>query len=159
MVDRSQMRASDADRERVADMLRDAHTEGRLTQDELLERVGTVYESRTFADLDRLIYDLPVVRRPPSSLVRRPPGTEAAPMADVRRGFRRFVRVVLTTAWWIWAFAVAVNTTVWVVLGLTEGAMPYPWPLWVAGPWGIVLVTLEVLFRRSEPTSMVHQRR
>ena len=150
MVDRSQMRASDADRERVADMLRDAHTEGRLTQEELLDRIEIVYGSRTFTDLDGLIHDLPVVRRPPSALTRRAPGTQAAPADQARRGFQRVVRGTLTTFWWIWAFAVAVNTTVWLVLGVSEGAAPYPWPLWVAGPWGIVLVTLEALYRRWE---------
>lgn len=153
MAERSRMRAADADRERVADILRDAHAEGRLTQDELLERVDATYSSRTFADLDRLITDLPVVRRPPSAVARRPPGTEPVPAVDVRRGFRRFVRGVLTTFWWLWAFAVALNTTIWIVLGVAEGSTPYPWPLWVAGPWGVMLIAAEIMFRRSEASS------
>lgn len=154
MVDRSQTRAADADRERVADILRDAHAEGRLSQDELLERIDATYSSRTFADLDHLIYDLPVVRRPPSALAKRPPGTEAAPVVDVRGGVRRFVRGTLTTFWWIYGFTVALCTTIWLITAVTGSSEGFPWPLWVAGPWGIVLGLLELLlFRRSEPAT------
>lgn len=145
------MRAADEDRERVAEILRDAHTEGRLSQDELLERMEATYASRTFADLDGLIGDLPVVRRPPSAVAKRAPGTEPATI-NVRGGIRRAARATLTALWWAYAFAVALNTTIWLVIGLAEGALPYPWPLWVAGPWGVVLLAAEILFRRSQPT-------
>lgn len=147
------MRAADTDRERVAEILRDAHTEGRLSQDELLERVDSVYTSRTFADLDRLIYDLPVVRRPPSPVARRAPGTDPAPVVDVRGRMRRFARAALTTAWWVWGFAVSLNTVIWVVLGITERQLPYPWPLWVALPWALVLAAAELLYRRAVPAA------
>ena len=59
MVDRPEMRASDADRDRIAAVLRDAHADGRLAQDELLERLGSTYEARTYGELDQLIADLP----------------------------------------------------------------------------------------------------
>jgi hypothetical protein len=54
------MRASDADRERAADVLRAGFTEGRLSQEEYSDRVGRVQVSRTYGDLAGLVYDLPV---------------------------------------------------------------------------------------------------
>jgi len=62
--------ASDAERERVAVLLRDAAGEGRLTLEELSERLGSVYESRTSTDLEAVTRDLPDPR-PPSSAPQR----------------------------------------------------------------------------------------
>jgi len=55
-----ELRASDADRERHAEVLRKAAGEGRLTMDELDERLTTVYESRTHSELQRLVADVVV---------------------------------------------------------------------------------------------------
>lgn len=55
----SELRASDADRERVAEVLRQAAAEGRLDLNELDERLGLVYAARTYADLAPLTRDLP----------------------------------------------------------------------------------------------------
>jgi hypothetical protein len=57
--DPRQLRASDADRERVAEVLRSAATEGRLGLDELEERLGEVYAARTYAELEPVTRDLP----------------------------------------------------------------------------------------------------
>src|SRR5262252_7044596 len=53
------MRASDADRERVAEILRTAAAEGRLGLDELDERLAHVYSARTYAELEPVTADLP----------------------------------------------------------------------------------------------------
>jgi uncharacterized protein DUF1707 len=53
-----QLRASDADREHTAEILRRAAGEGRLTMEELDERLDSVYESRTHGELERLIADV-----------------------------------------------------------------------------------------------------
>ena len=53
------LRVSDADREQVAERLRDAAGEGRLTVEELDERVEAAYNARTGADLAPLTADLP----------------------------------------------------------------------------------------------------
>ena len=55
-----EMRASDADRDRVMDVLRNATAEGRLTADELQERLEAALTARTFGDLAALTEDLPV---------------------------------------------------------------------------------------------------
>jgi Domain of unknown function (DUF1707)/Cell wall-active antibiotics response 4TMS YvqF len=52
------LRASDADRERVADQLRQASAEGRLTVDELDERLNDCYAAKTVPELARLTIDI-----------------------------------------------------------------------------------------------------
>jgi Flp pilus assembly protein TadB len=53
------MLASDADRDRVADRLRQAATEGRILAQELEERVSRALRARTYGELDELVADLP----------------------------------------------------------------------------------------------------
>ena len=55
----AQIRACDADRERVVASLRDHFAEGRLTRAELDERLTVALSARTAADLRRLVADLP----------------------------------------------------------------------------------------------------
>jgi hypothetical protein len=54
-----EMRASDADRDRVIDVLRAAAGEGRLTADEFEERTQAVLSARTFGELAAFTADLP----------------------------------------------------------------------------------------------------
>ena len=52
------LRASDADRESVAERLRVASVEGRIDAEELEQRLADVYAARWVADLDRLVADV-----------------------------------------------------------------------------------------------------
>jgi hypothetical protein len=58
-ADPGRMRASDADRDRIADQLREALAEGRLTPDEHAERLDAVYQAKTYAELAPIVADLP----------------------------------------------------------------------------------------------------
>ncbi|PSL54590.1 cell wall-active antibiotic response 4TMS protein YvqF [Saccharothrix carnea] len=60
MPDPRQMRASDADREKVAQVLQQAHGEGRLDLHELDERLAAVYAAKTYGELVPLTADLGV---------------------------------------------------------------------------------------------------
>jgi hypothetical protein len=60
MSDLSRLRVADADREQLIDELREHAGAGRLTSEELEERVGRAYGAFTRADLDALRADLPV---------------------------------------------------------------------------------------------------
>jgi hypothetical protein len=71
VADALRMRASDADREKVASILRDAYVEGRLTAVEHEERLAEVYRAMTYGELIPVMRDLPV-----------PPGTLAVPTAN-----------------------------------------------------------------------------
>jgi DUF1707 SHOCT-like domain len=62
MARRSTLRASDHDREQVADRLRHAAGEGRLLTEELEERLGAVFSARTYGELDHVVSDLPAPR-------------------------------------------------------------------------------------------------
>ncbi|WP_043182056.1 DUF1707 domain-containing protein [Streptomyces sp. NRRL F-5123] len=53
------LRASDADRDRVADILREALAEGRLDSAEHSERLDHVYAAKTMGELEPLVADLP----------------------------------------------------------------------------------------------------
>ena len=53
------LRAADADRDAVAETLREQHLAGRLDTDELQERIERCYAAKSYADLDALIADLP----------------------------------------------------------------------------------------------------
>jgi hypothetical protein len=61
------------DREQVADVLRQAAGEGRLTMEELEQRITAVYSAKTYAELEPLIRDLPAPGRAP-----QPPSASAA---------------------------------------------------------------------------------
>ena len=71
LAEAMRMRASDADREKVASVLRDAYVEGRLTAVEHEERLAAVYQATTYGELIPVMRDLPV-----------PPGTLAVPTAN-----------------------------------------------------------------------------
>ncbi|MFC5722814.1 DUF1707 domain-containing protein [Streptomyces gamaensis] len=55
-----EMRASDAERERIAETLREAVAEGRLTMEEFEQRLDAAYKARTHGELQPLVRDLPV---------------------------------------------------------------------------------------------------
>lgn len=58
-ADRRSLRASDADRQRVADLLHRAASEGRLSLDELSERLDEAYQAKTYGDLEPVLRELP----------------------------------------------------------------------------------------------------
>ncbi|MEU6355245.1 DUF1707 domain-containing protein [Streptomyces sp. NPDC047072] len=65
-----ELRASDADRERVAEVLRDALAEGRLDMEEFEERLDATYKARTYGELTPITRDLPAAPR--VDMVKRP---------------------------------------------------------------------------------------
>jgi hypothetical protein len=153
MDDRQKMRASDADRQEVIERLRAALDEGRLTMDEYLERMGLASEAVTYGDLAPLYADLPESASP---VARRDAGESvpAAPRAAGPALQGRFGRLPasLRAAWRVWLVAVSVNVVIWVLVSATNRQLTYPWPVWVAGPWGAVLLALSAgASRRTQP--------
>jgi len=155
MDDRQAMRASDRDRQEVVDLLRGAVTDGRLRMDEYVDRMERAYQAVTCGDLIPLHADLP------ASGPGRPSGTAPTPVAArpaVARtgclisGVFAGLPAVLKVLWTIWLTAVSVNLVVWVLVSITTGHLAYPWPLWVAGPYGAVLFAVSAAvtaFRRG----------
>lgn len=124
---RDDLRASDADRQAVVERLRRAHEEGRLDLSEFDERIRRAYAARTYAELDRLTGDVPA---DPAD-VRLPAISEPAHLGRRRR---------LSPAVSTWLLASLVNFVIWAIVSITTMHMAYPWWIWVAGPWGAVLV-------------------
>ncbi len=161
MDDRLSMRASDEDRQEVLDRLRAALAEGRLKMDEYLERMGQASEAVTYGDLKPLYADLPesaaVARREPPAPSRAQPPPQASPRPGpvARRGFAG-LPTPLRVLWTIWAAVVAVNLVIWGLVSATTAQLIYPWPLWVAGPWGVILLVVSVAVsqarRSGEPS-------
>ncbi len=111
MASHSSLRASDADREAVAERLRHAAVEGRLEPDELEERLHAALRARTYGDLRRLHSDLPAK---PMAWERG--RAEVMPAARIALAVAMRVAVALavvivvlvvaavTAAWWVlWA--------------------------------------------------------
>ncbi|MER6223603.1 DUF1707 SHOCT-like domain-containing protein [Streptomyces sp. 900105755] len=66
--DAPELRASDADRERVAEVLRDALAEGRLDMEEFEERLEATYQARTYGELTPITRDLPAATASPAAV-------------------------------------------------------------------------------------------
>src|SRR5215467_13238088 len=78
MASDPKMRASDADRDRTAALLREHHAAGRLTAEEFGERLDKTYVAKTLGELDQLLADLPAIdlyELPDASLRRSRRGT------------------------------------------------------------------------------------
>ncbi len=139
------IRASDDDRERAVALLSEHHAAGRLTAEEFNERMDKAYAAKTLGDLDELMSDLPAIdlyRLPDASLPphyrRQIPGhgfhMEAAGGAAIARPHGRF-SPAWTAAWSSWFTVTMVCFVIW---GLSGAG--YLWPLWIAGPWGAVML-------------------
>jgi hypothetical protein len=103
------IRTSDADRERVAARLREHYAEGRLSSEELDERISAALTAKTFGDLRHIMADLPDPAPVP------PPAGQAPPWA-MRHGavLRRGPRI-LPLAVFILIAALVIPGAGWVV--------------------------------------------
>ena len=113
-------RVGDADRNRTADLLKEAHAAGYLTLEEVDERLGAALAARTRGELDRLVADLPPEWRAGQEPARRP----ATPPAPRRPAFP-------PEAAWLVPLLVVVAALV-VLAVVTRGYFFFPWPLlWI----------------------------
>jgi hypothetical protein len=144
---RPDLRASDAERERVAVFLRDQAAEGRLDADELDERVGKAYAAKTVRELQALMADLPRAPfagpRPQRARHHAPAPRRGMPPAVVPLGILAFL--ALGGPGIMWA-VVAVGTALAVtglVLALVLGA--------VLSPFLIIAAIVILALRRRRP--------
>ncbi|WP_327144775.1 DUF1707 SHOCT-like domain-containing protein [Nocardia sp. NBC_01327] len=115
-------RASDAERAQVADALGRHMAEGRLDVTEYNERLGRVYGTATIEDLRPLLSDLPPLTIKPAA-----PHTARIPIWQRIEGSA-------------WLGVSVLCLFIWAAISFGTGEFTYPWPLWVIGPWGAVLV-------------------
>jgi hypothetical protein len=109
-------RVGDADRNRTADLLKEAHAAGYLTLEETDERLGTALAARTRGELDRLVADLP-----PEWRASQQPAPPAARAPRQRPAFP-------PEAVWLVPLLVVVAGLLTLAV-LTRGLFFFPWPL------------------------------
>ncbi|HEY1180053.1 MAG TPA: DUF1707 domain-containing protein [Phytomonospora sp.] len=146
-----QMRASDGDRQRIADRLRLATDEGRLSLGEYDERLDRAFKAQTYADLNALVADLPA-----------PAGEEKSRVVPVeasrdvrwdwrrdRRERRRRGRRGLRSGWGGWLGFSVFLTGIWFVSrlsdisekGWAEGVSGHGfWPMWPIAGIGLLML-------------------
>ena len=117
--------ASDGDREQVAERLRAASAEGRLTAEELEERLERAFSARTAGELEPLVADLPAAERAPAPARRRRRG----PDRDHLRAY------------------IAVNLLLVAIWALTGAG--YFWPIWPILGWGLFVLPDAMRVRRA----------
>jgi uncharacterized protein DUF1707 len=127
------LRAADNDRQAVVEYLSRAKAEGRLDLAEFDDRVQRAWAAQTYADLAVLTADLPSDRelptwQPPVEVYQQP-----VHQPEPARSAGLFVRA--------WVAASMVNFVIWVLVCVTSFELVYPWWIWVAGPWGALVLT------------------
>jgi hypothetical protein len=124
----------------VVDRLRGGLEDGRLTMGEFDDRMARAYQAVTYGDLTPLCADLPAAAPKAGPQTARPAmaGPGRAPGPGVLAGLPATLRVL----WTVWLTAVSVNVVVWALVSGTMARLAYPWPLWVAGPYGAALFAL-----------------
>ncbi|GAA5057017.1 DUF1707 SHOCT-like domain-containing protein [Nocardia callitridis] len=121
-------RASDAEREEVARTLTRHMADGRLDLAEYDQRVAQVYAAVTRGDLARVQSDLPTV-----TMLSKERGP--APRST-RSRFPIWQRIEGSA----WLGVSVLVLVIWGAISLGVGEFTYPWPVWVIGPWGAVLL-------------------
>jgi Flp pilus assembly protein TadB len=106
---RGAIRASDSEREQVADRLRNAAAEGRLLAEELEQRLTRALRARTVGELDALVDDLPARRARPRKRELTPVrvaaltiGVSVAAVAAIV--LAALVLAGLAAGWFVWLF-------------------------------------------------------
>jgi hypothetical protein len=123
--DSGAMRASDADREAIAQRLRAALDEGRLTIVEYDERLQQAYASTTFGQLEPLVADLPAP-------------TPAKPSPEVAKRERQKRKMV--KEWRDWASVTFILVAIWLVTSIASGGPHFFWPMIPMGIWAAINV-------------------
>jgi len=129
------VRASDAERERVAKMVGDAAGEGRLTLDEAEERLARIYAARFRHELDTHVADLPGERRGGAPI--RGPGGRIPNRLRIHAAIVLVLSIVLIVRWATLGapFFFPVFPIFFLVAGLVIHARVLSWRRGGAGPW------------------------
>src|SRR3954471_13367950 len=103
------LRVGDAERHGAADALQRHYVDGRLTAEELAERMRQATAARTRAELDAVLHDLPPLFLP--NAIRTAPDAGAARPQTIRYGMQGDVRLHLT----LYALTMLLLISIWAV--------------------------------------------
>jgi hypothetical protein len=116
MANDGNLRASDEQRDRAAAEIREHYAAGRLTDEEMTERLQGAYDARTVGDINALLADLPKL-----------PATRAEQKAEIAQRRHELQRRLLQEAGG-GSGAFIICTVIW----LASGASGFFWPIFVA---------------------------
>jgi hypothetical protein len=126
---------SQSERDRAVSTLTKHCGDGRLTLDELEERVAEVYAATTRAEIDHALRHLPATITPPpqasSSSIRR----VEAPTPAKRSGEVNHAEVALRVHLAVYLSVMAFLVVIW----LLTTPFGYFWPIWPALGWGLAV--------------------
>ena len=142
------LRAADADRAAVATVLGQHMSAGRLTLDEYDDRLAQAYAAKTYGELDQLTADLPAPRPEPQPARTTPAGV--APHGHWSAH---------PHTWRSWLTTSLIVVTIWAATSLAAWEFHYFWPIWVIGPWGVVLLAQKFTGGRGEDDEPEERRR
>ncbi|MGY1637132.1 DUF1707 domain-containing protein [Geodermatophilus sp. SYSU D00742] len=144
------LRAADADRAAVAAELGEHMAAGRLRVDEYDDRLARAYAARTYGELAELTADLPkpVARRAGPTTPAPAPTGHGTSHAHAWGGWSGGPSKA--AAWRNWAATAVIVLTVWIATSIGSGELLYPWPIWVIGPWGAVLLAQTITGDRRD---------
>jgi hypothetical protein len=128
------LRASDADRQRVADRLRRAMDEGRLTLLEYDERLRAAYAALTYGELAKVTSDLPAPTPTAPQAPARAVGADTAPVGPATPPGR--AKAYLVRQGRAWLGGAVVTNGVWAATSGLDWHHYWPGvvlPLWAAG--------------------------
>jgi hypothetical protein len=132
------IRASDADRDRTAALLREHHAAGRLTAEEFHERLDQALNAKTLGELDELLSDLPVIDlyKLPHESMRRPAGLPHTTIRPRDPGGTTARFGPGTVAMGAWAAVTGTLIAIWAVMAVVGVGTWIPWWLLVvAASW------------------------
>jgi hypothetical protein len=139
--------AADADRSAVVTRLDASLADGRLTLAEYEDRSARAHAARTYGELTELTADLP--HPVPGPARSQSPSCSPVARAVYGSAWHGAWDRDLRTAWTGWATTAVIVVGIWLVSMLATGDLQYPWPVWVIGPWGVVLAARTLGERRS----------
>jgi hypothetical protein len=149
------LRAADADRAAVAEVLGTHMAAGRLTLDEYDERLTRAYAARTFGELEELTADLPQHLPEPARDVA--PATRAD--AGTATWSPHWGGHWGGEDWQAWAKTSAIVLSIWALTCLLNWQLIYFWPGWVIGPWGAILLVQTLTHRGQDDDEDDEQQR
>ncbi len=150
MASNPSVRASDQDRDRTAQLLREHHAAGRLDPEEFNERLDRAFAAKTIDDLDQLTDDLPAIDLyplPTASLPKSRVIRSGLPAASVRRRDGQPIRAWRGNSGWIagWSTWTAVMLVCFVLWTVNSNA----WPLLWAGAAGVLVIGGRIISHRA----------
>jgi hypothetical protein len=131
------MRAADNDRQAIVEQLARAHAEGRLDLTEFDDRVHRAWMAQTYADLAVLTADLPPGHEPGRPTYQP---YQLAPQSVAYQPELQKPNKAAALFFRAWVAATMINFVIWGLVSVTSLEWVYPWWIWVAGPWGALIL-------------------